>query len=323
MISGLNQPHFLNADKAREYLETVRWPNGPICPHCGAVGSHYPIKGGRAGLWKCKDCKVQFTVTVKTVFERSKIPLNIWLQAVYLLCSSKKGMSSHQLHRTFGLTYKTAWFMTHRIRKALESGSGMMGGGGKVVEADETYFGKREDFVRAPGKYGGSTHKHKIFALVERDGTTRAFHVPAVNGATLKPILQAQVAKDSKFYTDSASHWRNMPRGTFKKHAMVNHLAKEYARGDVHTNTVEGFFSLLKRGLIGTYHHVSEAHLQRYCHEFSFRFAYRELIKDVGGHKKRVGGYNDQERTENALKLIGGKRLTYRRINGSTKETAH
>jgi transposase-like protein len=305
MSSHLNQPHFKDADKAREYLESVRWPNGPACPHCGSISKdHYRLEGKahRPGLLKCKDCREQFSVTVGTVFERSKIALNVWLQAVYLLCSSKKGMSSHQLHRTLGVTYKTAWFMTHRIREAMKSDGGILGGGGSIVEADETYYGTARP--RRYGKGGGGHHKHKILTLVQRDGQTRSFHLARVHAKTLKPILTAQIAKQTKLYTDGAQFYRGIG-SEFASHDWVDHAAGEYARGTIHTNTVESFFGILKRGLYGTYHHVSEAHLQRYCTEFDFRFSYRKSL-----------GYTDHMRTNAALAQIGGKRLTYRRING-------
>jgi transposase-like protein len=308
MASHLNQPHFKDADKAREYLESIRWPEGPICPHCGSISKdHYHLEGKahRPGLLKCKDCREQFSVTVGTVFERSKIALNVWLQAVYLLCSSKKGMSSHQLHRTLGVTYKTAWFMTHRIREAMKADGGIMGGGGKIVEADETFYGQaRPRVIRFKGsKGGGGHHKHKIVALVQRDGHARSFHVARIDAATLKPILQAQVAKETKLFTDAAMHYRRLG-DDFGTHEYVDHSSGEYARGLVHTNTVESFFGILKRGLYGTYQHVSEAHLQRYCTEFDFRFSYRNSL-----------GFTDHTRANVALSQIGGKRLTYRRIN--------
>src|SRR5688572_24860540 len=216
-MSALNQPHFQDPDKARAYLEALRWPHGPVCPHCGVIGDHYALQGQkhRPGLWKCHACREQFSVTVGTVFERSKIKLNVWLQAVFLLCSSKKGMSSHQLHRTLGVTYKTAWFMSHRIREAFKmDASGPVGGGGKVVEADETFWGTIKG--RSParkGRGGGWGHKHKIVSLVERNGKARSFHVANVDHRTLKPILEAQIAKDTRLMTDSASHYRQMKTG--------------------------------------------------------------------------------------------------------------
>lgn len=304
MASHLNQPHFQNPEKARQHLERVRWPNGAICPHCGVIGEHYELAGKatRPGVWKCHACREQFTVTVGTVFERSKIALNIWLQAVYLLCSSKKGMSSHQLHRTLGVTYKTAWFMAHRIREAFKRGTFTpMGGSGKIVEADETYFGN----IKGKPRHSGAANKHKILALVERGGEVRAFHVPSVTGETLKPILLKQIHADTHLMTDEAKNYI-LPGRQFAKHSTVNHGIKEYARGDVTTNTVEGYFSILKRGLTGTYHHVSEEHLKRYVGEFDFRYNNRAAL-----------GVTDEERTNTALKGISGKRLTYRRTHAA------
>jgi len=305
MASHLNQPHFQNPVKAREYLERIQWPNGPVCPHCGSVSKeHYELNGEahRDGLWKCKDCREQFTVTVGTVFERSKIALNIWLQAVHFLCSSKKGMSSHQLHRTLGVTYKTAWFMTHRIRKAMEARSFVpIGGGGGTVEADETFFGTKPGANKHAR--GGYAHKNAIFSLVERGAKVRSFHVPNVTANTLKTILQSQMATDAHLMTDDGRQYLKL--GPISaSHETVAHTKGEYVRGNVHTNTVEGFFSLLKRGLIGTYHHVGSQHLQRYVSEFDFRYNNRTAL-----------GVTDAQRTDNALKGISGKRLTYRRTH--------
>lgn len=302
--SILEQPHFKDADKAREYLERLRWPDGPICPHCGSVGGHYALHGKahRPGLWKCHDCREQFSVTVGTVFERSKIPLNVWLQAVYLLCSSKKGISSHQLHRTLGVTYKTAWFMTHRIREAMTSRpGGLMGSGGGTVEADETFWGNNKRGKPSRGR--GYAHKMKVFALVEREGVVRTFHVNDVKAKTLAAIIRENVARDANLCTDEATMYTKVGR-EFASHGVVTHGAREYSRGDVHTNTIEGYFSILKRGLIGTYHKCGEQHLHRYANEFSFRYNNRIKL-----------GINDTERTEIALKGISGKRLTYRRID--------
>lgn len=309
-MSHLNQPHFQRVTEARKYLEAVRWPDGPVCPHCGVIDSAYKLEGEstRDGLYKCADCRKPFTVTVGTVFERSKIALNVWLQAVYLLCSSKKGISSHQLHRVLGVTYKTAWFMTHRIREAMKTNpSGLLGGGGKVVEADEAYFGSENDRTKKPGR-GGAAFKqmNKIVALVERGGDVRTFHVPSVTGENLKEMLKAKIHKDTHVMTDSSPRYNSMKREQpFAKHSQVNHSKGEYARGEVTTNRVEGYFSIMKRGLIGTYHHVSSDHLQRYLNEFDFRFNNRDANK-----------VSDTERTVKALIGIQGKRLTYRRING-------
>lgn len=201
MASNLNQPHFQSPEKARRYLEAIRWPDGPVCPHCGVIGAHYSLQGEttRDGLYKCKDCREQFTVTVGTVFERSKIALNVWLQAVYLLCSSKKGMSSHQLHRILGVTYKTAWFMTHRIREAMKSNpAGLLRGGGKIVEADEAYFGSESDRTKKRGRGGAAMKQmNKIVSLVERQGELRSFHVADVTSPNLKETLNKHIAPDT------------------------------------------------------------------------------------------------------------------------------
>lgn len=299
------EPRFTNEDAARSHLEALRWPRGPVCPHCGCIERNSKLeaqaapkkgekrKGARPGLYFCGDCRKQFSVTVGTVFERSKIPLHKWVLATHLLCASKKGMSSHQLHRMLKVTYKTAWFMSHRIREAFKLPPVTLGGNGKIVEADETFVGRK------PGRQKRRAYHHKnaVFALVERDGNVRSFHVPNVTQATLKPILMKQVALDANLFTDSAGQYRTIKRD-FPKHDTVNHMIGEYARGNVHTNTVESFFGLLKRGIVGTYHHVSEAHLQRYCTEFDFRFSHRKVT--------------DEQRAEAALKGISGKRLMYR-----------
>jgi len=298
-MSTLNAPHFQDADKAREYLEALRWPNGPVCPHCGVIGGHYALEGKshRPGLWKCKDCREQFTVTVGTVFERSKIALNVWLQAVYLLCSSKKGISSHQLHRTLGVTYKTAWFMSHRIGEAMTTNpSGLLGGGG-TVEADETFWGNN----KKPGQKGrGYNHKMKVVALVEREGQVRSFHVSNLKKETLQSIIRKNVDKSATINTDEMGSYKGLDQH-FAAHGVVRHSAGEYAHGETHTNTIEGYFSILKRGLIGTYHKCGEQHLQRYANEFDFRYNNRKAL-----------GVDDAQRTEIALRGIGGKRLMYR-----------
>lgn len=296
-MTDLTAPHFTNADKAREYLEALRWPTGPVCPHCGSVGAHYALQGKshRPGLWKCKDCREQFSVTVGTVFERSKISLNLWLLAVHLMCASKKGISSHQIHRMLGVTYKTAWFMTHRIREAMKSEGGLLGGGGEPVEVDETYWGTS----KPKGKTArGYDHKMKIVSLVERDGQKRTIHVNAVNAKTINPLLKKHLSSKARLMTDEASVY-TIPGRDFAEHGVVNHKSREYARGDVTTNTVESSFSLLKRGLVGTFHKVGEQHLQRYATEFDFRWNHRKTT--------------DDERAEALLGQVHGKRLTYRR----------
>lgn len=302
--TGLNAPQFQNADKAREYLESVRWPQGPVCPHCGSE-KPYALKGKahRPGLYKCSGCRQQFSVTVGTVFERSKVPLHSWLLAVHLLCSSKKGISAHQIHRTLGVTYKTAWFMCHRIREAMAPGSsGLMGSGGGTVEADEMY-------VRNPEKARKNAHRVKkgkspgpfmnteqVFALVERGGSVRSFHVTHKNIVDVRGLLKANAAKDANLMTDESNYYQVVGK-QFASHGTSNHSRKQYVRGEIHTNTIEGYFGILRRGLIGTYQHVSAKHLKRYLSEFDFRYNTRQIT--------------DSERTAEALRGLEGRRLKY------------
>lgn len=298
-MSNLSAPQFKNEDSARKHLEMLRWPNGAVCPHCGSNDAHYALDGKshRPGLWKCSACREQFSVTVGTVFERSKIPLTKWLMAVHLMCSSKKGISSHQIHRTLGVTYKTAWFMTHRIRHAMsETGGGLMGTGGKPVEADETYIGRK------PGKRarGGAGHKHTVFALVERGGAVRSTHITGKTFDGIKESLKANISPDAVLMTDDARMYRKIAK-QFADHQAVNHTAGEYVRGTAHTNTIEGVFSIFKRGMTGIYQHCSGDHLHRYLAEFDFRYGHRSGI-----------GFTDVERTNAALRKIGGKRLSYK-----------
>lgn len=300
MTADLFAPHFQDADKAREYLEALRWPLGEVCPHCGTQGDHYALKGKshRPGLWKCKDCRKQFSVTVGTVFERSKIPLNKWLLAVHLMCASKKAMSSHQIHRMLGVTYKSAWFMTHRIREAMKPGSvGLMGEGGGIVEADETFWGNNG---KQPKGARGYAHKMKVVSLVERDGNKRSVVVPNVNAKTLRSVLEANVSKSAHLMTDENSGYTLVGR-EFASHGVTRHGRGEYVVGNVHSNTAEASFSLLKRGLIGTFHHVGEQHLQRYVTEFDFRWNHRKI--------------SDRERADKLIAGAAGKRLCYRRVN--------
>ena len=306
-MCDLTQPHFQDADKAREYLENLRWPEGPVCPHCDTDKPPMKLQGKstRPGLYKCVGCRKQFTVTVGTVFERSRVPLKKWLMAVHLMCASMKGISAHQLHRMLGVTYKTAWFMAHRIREAMRDESGgMFGGGGGTVEADETYWGnpKRRG---APKKGRGYHHKEKIVSLVERGGRARSFHVQEVNAKTLRPILREQIDKNAHLITDEASVYTlSAPpiEGDFLEYSFVKHGIGEYVRGDVHTNTIENYFLILKRGLTGTFHHVRKQHLKRYLCEFDSRYNYR------AGNK-----ITDRQLADICLKGISGKRLTYRR----------
>ena len=291
---------YTDKEAAREHLESIRWPNGPYCPHCGEAENVKPLEGKshRPGLHKCYSCKGHFSVTVGTVFERSKIPLNKWILAAHLMASSKKGISAHQLHRTLGVTYKTAWFMEHRLREAMrEKFQPKMGGGGSFVEVDETYIGQHKP---RPGKRKSAYDQEKVITLVERDGRARSFHVNSVNSDTVRKILHEQIAGDSAIMTDEAPIYKNPVKDFFAGHGSVNHSVNEYVRGPIHTNTIEGFFSILKRGINGTYQHCSARHLKRYLAEFDFRYTYREKT-----------GYNDEQRAEMLLKGISGKRLMY------------
>jgi len=306
MPSNLSNPIFHDDDAARAWFEARIWPNGPFCPHCGEAENLTRLHGkggpkgtkGRAGLIQCNACREQFTVTVNTVCERSKIPLSKWCMAIYLINASKKGMSALQMHRMMGGSYKTAWFMMHRIREAMREGKlGPLGGEAKFVEADETYVGgkARNRAYKAPPK------KEAVMALVERQGKVVSVHVPNVTAKTLRPLIVSIVDRKSHFRTDhSPVYWTIGDE--YKTHYTVNHSADEYVRGDASTNTVESYFAILKRGIFGIYHSVSEEHLKRYLCEFDFRYNYRSAL-----------GYSDMERTEIAAAGIYGKRLTYRR----------
>jgi transposase-like protein len=274
MTVDLTDPIFNDEEAARAHFERLRWPDGPICPHCGGVDAATELRGKstRPGLYKCKQCQKPFTATIGTVYERSHIPLRKWLLATYLLCSSKKGMSSHQLWRTLGFgSYRTAWFMAMRIREGMREAKlpASMGGEGKFVEADETYVGgkaRNRAFKEPPPK-------EAVMSLVERKGQVRSFdlRVANVTAETVKPIIVEALSTDSHFRTDeSGIYWKIGE--TFASHRTVNHAASEYVRGDAHTNTVEGYFSIFKRGIYGVYHHVSQEHLKRYLGEFDFRY---------------------------------------------------
>lgn len=302
MANELNNPVLQSPEKAREWLEGHLWPEGPICPFCGAIDNATPVQT-RPGLHQCNDgdCRKQFTVTVGTLFERSHIPLNKWLMAAFLICASKKGMSALQMSRMLGISYKSTWFMMHRIREAMRQGKapGGLGGANKVVEADETWIG---------GKSKNRKHhvpaKEAVFSLVERDGQVRSHHVPAVTAKNLRPILVSQVSRKSYLMTDESVVYPTLGR-EFSGHGTVNHSIEEYVRGTFwHTNTVENYFSILKRGITGTYHHVSQQHLKRYLAEFDFRYNERKAL-----------GVDDKTRANKLLKGIVGKRLTYRRTN--------
>lgn len=296
---------FTDPEIARSYLEALQWPEGPICPHCGTINRASNIKGGRKGLYFCNSCREQFSVTVGTVFERSHVPLNIWLYATHLLCSSKKGISSHQLARMLGVTYKTAWFMSHRIRAAMTPmAPDPLGGEGKVVEADETYIGSA-DGKRKPVKGGGYSHKMKVLALVERGGDVRSMRIKDGTKLEIVDIIRTHVDPASTLHTDGAGFYTKT--GAVKRHEAVDHN-KQYVRkgraGKVHTNTLEGFFSVFKRGMIGTYQHCGEQHLNLYLSEFDFRQNNRAKL-----------GIDDAMRADKALAGIVGKRVTYRRTH--------
>jgi transposase-like protein len=298
-----------NEAAAIAWVESRVWPQGPVCPHCGGFDRIGKMAGKatRIGLYKCYQCRKQFTVKVGTVFEDSHVPMNLWLQAMYLLCSSKKGISSNQLHRTLGVTLKTAWFMAHRIREAMRVvGVAPMGSDGGVVEADETFIGTKEGRRKAKSGYG---HKMVVMTLVERDGKARSFQIEHAGREAAEKIIGENVSNEARLMTDAASYYRH---GEFDvaDHETVNHDADEYARYErdadgvehvIHTNTVENYYSVFKRGMKGVYQHCSEKHLHRYAAEFDFRYSNRVRL-----------GVDDVERTVRAVQGIVGKRLTYR-----------
>jgi transposase-like protein len=299
-----SNPIFHDDAKAREYLEALRWANGRFCPHCGELERTSPVEGKshRPGLYVCLSCRLTFTVTVGTLMERSHIPLHKWVAAFVLLTASKKGMSAHQLHRMLKITYKSAWFMAHRIREAMsDPKAGPLGGQNKVVEADETYVGGK-----AKNRKNKVPAKQIVVSLVERGGKVRSRHVADVTGKTLRNAIVTQADRASYLMTDEATTYPKIG-DEFAGHGTVNHSAEEYVRAYFwHTNTVEGYFSILKRGITGVYHQVSAQHLHRYLAEFDFRYNERARL-----------GVNDAMRAEKAIKGIEGKRLTYRRTNES------
>ncbi len=312
--ADLNAPIFTNEAKARAHLEALRWPDGAFCPHCGDVENVTPLNGDahRPGLYQCNSCREQFSVTVGTLFERSHLPLQKWLLAFHLMAASKKGVSAHQLHRMLGITYKTAWFMGHRIREAMKASPvGRIGGNGKTLEADETFWGQKPHKKGQRKARGGYQHKNVIISLVERGGDVRSFHVPNATAGAVLRVLDERADKQSHLMTDDAKHYRKVGR-EFARHSALNHTRGEYVRGTAHTNTVEGYFSILKRGLVGTFHHVGVQHLHRYVSEFDFRYNHR-TVKDENGDSRPM---TDAERATSMLRGIERKRLTYRRING-------
>jgi transposase-like protein len=307
MLNLAETPQFQDAEKAREFLENLRWPKGAVCPHCGCKTAYKLTakpaskKPVRAGVYKCKDCEQQFTVTVNTIFEDSHIPLNKWLLAIHLLCASKKGISSHQLHRMLGVTYKSAWFMTHRIRYMMGQSSYQKKLKG-VVEADETYIGGKRRNQGGVGRPDAYSHKQPVFSVLQRNGDVRSFHVHRVTADNLISTLTSNVAQQACVVTDGFSVYDRLG-ARFKRHEVINHAEKEYSRAAsdgmrVHTNTVEGYFGLLKRGLTGVYHQVGSHHLHRYLAEFDFRYNARTI--------------SDTDRTLLALSQAEGKRLQLR-----------
>jgi transposase-like protein len=305
--------YFSDEDKAREFLEAIRWPDGPVCPHCGVIGEAYKLQGKstRPGLWKCKGCRKPFTVTVGTIFADSHIPLSKWLLAYHLLCASKKGMSAHQLHRMLKVTYRSAWFMAHRIRYTMtqEPLSSKLTG---VIEVDETYVGgklrvgpyRAREYNRARGRKPNypsvTSNKAAVVSVLQRGGKVQSRHVERVTAENLKPIVNQMIAEDAHVMTDSSTVLQGAL--TARRHDQVNHVAKEYVRYEdgicITTNTIEGYFATLKRGINGVYHHVGRQHLHRYLSEFDFRYNSRKE--------------KDGDRTLLALKSTGGKRLMLR-----------
>lgn len=292
---NLTDPIYFDANKAREHLEALHWPHGPVCPRCGSMDRITKLAGKstRPGVHKCNECAKPFTVTVGTIFEDSKIPLNKWLLAFRLLNGGKKGFSAHELHRALGITYKSAWFMAHRIREAMKDDEGPLGGPGAVVEADEAFVGGKQN-RRA---YRKVAPKKKVLALVERGGRARSVHIANIHANTVRSALVLNVDRASTLMTDEARVYWAVGK-EFARHGHTLHAGRVYAKGDVHSNSAENFFSILKRGVIGTYHHMSEAHMHRYLAEFDFRYSTRTL--------------NDSERTAEAVKGARGKRLMYR-----------
>lgn len=323
MSDVLSHQRFHDEQAAYDWVEAQLWTDGPTCPKCFATHDRVTKlqgKSTRIGVYKCKDCRKPFTVKVGTIFEDSHIPLRMWLQAIALLAASKKGISSNQLHRMLGVTLKSAWFMSHRIREAMRSGSltpPPMGGEGEVVEVDETIYGRASTHpkgrVRKGDKHYGSVHKNVILSLVERGGSVRSYHVAGSTVSEVVPIIKANVSRETSMMTDSAQLYKYQLMD-FASHDRVDHTKDEYVRyvdlnHTVHTNTVEGYFSVFKRGMRGTYQHCKEKHLHRYLAEFDFRYNQRVAL-----------GVDDDQRAAKVLRGVKGKRLTYRTAGGTRSE---
>lgn len=308
MASFLSLPHFHNEEAAYQFVEARVWPNGPVCPKCGVLGRSGKLSGGstRIGVYKCYECRKPFTVKVGTIFESSHIKLHLWLQAIFLIASSKKGISSHQLHRVLGITVKSAWFMSHRIREAMrEDGGGVFGSGGGSVEVDETFIGNDRTIKPKGEKKGrGYHHKNKVLSLVDRStGQSRSMVIDDMKASTILPILQANIAREARVMTDEAAQYKPVGQMFDGGHGFTRHNLGEYVSRDdrsIHTNTIEGFFSVFKRGMKGIYQHCGHNHLNRYLAEFDFRYSNRAAL-----------GVNDVERADRILSGVVGKRLTY------------
>ncbi len=303
--AALNRLYLHNEKAAYAFVESQLWADGRPCPHCGVIDESTALKGKstRIGVYKCRACRKPFTVKVGTIFESSHIKLHIWLQAIFLLSSSKKGISSNQLHRALGVTLKTAWFLSHRIREAMRDGSlAPLGGQGRIVEADETYFGRKKGVAK---RRGGGGHKLAILSLVERGGEVRSFHIARADKATVASVVTGNIKRESLLHTDESALYKGAD-GHFFDHQKVHHTQGEYARGNVNTNSVEGFFSIFKRGMKGVYQHCQEKHLHRYLSEYDFRYNNRVAL-----------GVDDEARAVKALKGVVGKRLTYETVGSA------
>ncbi|WP_170573741.1 IS1595 family transposase [Ruegeria atlantica] len=314
-MSVLSKAYMYDEAEAFKHIESIIWPDGPVCPHCGVVDRAYRLEGVRTkpskknpegkerhGLWKCRECRKQFTVRKGTIFEESHIEMFKWLQAIHLMVSGKKGISGHQLHRVLEITHKSAWFMSHRIREAMRSdGNVDFGAGGGTVEVDETFIGTA---YRKPKTARGGAHKNKVLTLVDRStGRAKSMVVDDLKKSTLVPILRENIAQEASVMTDEAIQYRDLSKD-FASHSWTNHSAGEYGRGPVHTNTVEGYFSIFKRGMKGVYQHCAKKHLHRYAAEFEFRY-----------NNRVANGVDDAERSKIALRSVSGKRITYRGTN--------